>query len=327
MSRTETHDTGTHANADGQLVSVVILYYKRRETIEESIDSVLSQDYPALELVVVDNNSRDDVSAVVEQRSAKINFIQLDENRGACGGRNAGLRASHGDIVVFLEDDVKFLSPFEVTKIVHLFAQRPEFHVLALQVCDPDTGKLRLREWCHPRYWKEHSESEFETTWFGEGACAFRREALDACGGYYEPLFYGAEGDDLVIQLFNHGFRILHTPQVRVGHRASETGRTSDRQYKYFTRNYFWIAYKDFPFFAGMRYLVPKIGMMGLFALRSGAFKPFWEGFRDGISGLKKIRPDRTPANRAALDYLRELEKWRPNLLVRLSRHREAPQI
>src|SRR6185437_4271425 len=327
MSGTETHNTGREANAEGPLVSVIILYYKRRETIEESIDSVLSQDYPNVELAVVDNNSQDDVSLIIEQRSAKINFVPLSENRGACGGRNAGLRASKGEIVVLLEDGVKFLSPFEVTKIVNLCRQRPEFQVLALQVSDPDTGKLRLREWCHPRYWKEHSESEFETTWFGEGACAFRREALDTCGAYYEPLFYGAEGDDLVIRLFNHGFRILHTPQIRVGHRASETGRTCDRQYKYFTRNYFWISYKDFPFFAGMRYLVPKIGMMGLFAIRSGALKPFWEGVRDGISGLSKIRADRTPANRTALKYLRELEKWRPNLLVRLSRHRQAPQI
>ncbi len=317
----------TEKSAKCPLVSVVILYYKRRDTIEESIDSVLSQDYANVELIVVDNNSQDDVRQVIAKRPGILKFIQLSENLGACGGRNAGLHAAHGEIVVFLEDDVKFLSRFEVSKIAKLFELRPGFHVLALQVCDPDTGKLRLREWCHPRYWKEHSESEFETTWFGEGACAFRREALDACGGYYEPLFYGAEGDDLVIRLFNKGFRILHTPQVRVGHRASETGRTSDRQYRYFTRNYFWIAYKDFPLFAGIRYLIPKIGMMGFFALRSGALKAFLLGLRDGLLGLKDIRTQRTPANRATLTYLRELERSRPNILVRLSRHREAPQI
>jgi GT2 family glycosyltransferase len=317
----------SNPNANHPLVSVVILYYQRRETIEESIDSVLAQDYPNVELIVVDNHSEDDVKTVIDQRQKKIQLVQLSKNLGACGGRNAGLRASHGDVLVFLEDDVKFLSPFEITKITKIFDTHPEFHVLALQVCDPDTGKLRLREWCHPRYWRDHSESEFETSWFGEGACAFRRKALDVCGGYYEPLFYGAEGDDLVVRLFNHAFRILHTPQVRVGHRASEKGRSSYRQYRYFTRNYFWIAYKDFPLFAGIRYLVPKIGMMGFFALRSGAFKAFLQGFWDGIKGLRKIRADRTPASDATLNYLRELEKWRPNLFIRLSRHREAPQI
>ncbi len=319
--------TSYGTNANSPLVSVVILYYRRRETIEESIDSVLSQDYPNIEVILVDNHSEDDVQTVVDQHANRIQFVQLSTNEGACGGRNAGWRASHGQIVVFLEDDVKLLSPFEVSKITETFADRPDFHVLAFQVCDPDTGKLRLREWCHPRYWKEHSEAEFETSWFGEGACAFRREALDLCGGYYEPLFYGAEGDDLVVRLFNHGFRILHTPQIRVGHRASQTGRTSSRQYRFFTRNYFWIAYKDFPILAGIRYLLPKIAMMGLFSLRSGAFRAFLKGFRDGILGLQKIRSDRTPANKAALGQLRELEKWRPNVFVRLSRHREAPQL
>jgi GT2 family glycosyltransferase len=314
-------------NSDLPLVSVVILYYKRRETIESSIDSVLVQDYPNVELVVVDNHSEDGVRSVIEQRGSRLKFVELPENVGACAGRNAGLRASHGEIVVFLEDDVKFLSPFEISKITKVFDTHPDIHVLALQVCDPDTGELRLREWCHPRYWKEHSETEFETNWFGEGASAFRREALDVCGGYYEPLFYGAEGDDLVVRLFNNGFRILHVPQVRVGHWASDKGRSSNRQYYYFMRNYFWIAYKDFPFFSGIGYLVPKIAMMAYFAFRSVTFKPFARGMWDGIAGLKKIRADRTPASKAALTYFHALEKGRPNVFVRLSRHREAPLI
>lgn len=315
-----------HGENPKPVVSVVVLYHKRLETIVESIDSVLNQDYANVELIVIDNHSEDEVKELIAGRPS-VRLIELHENAGACGGRNAGWRVSHGEIVVFLEDDVKFLSQFEISKIIKAFETHPNVQVLAFQVCDPDTGALRLREWCHPRYWKEHSELEFETTWFGEGASAFRREALEASGGYYEPLFYGAEGDDLVIQLFNHGFRILHVPQVRVGHRAAERGRSSFRQYYYFTRNYLWIAYKDFPFFAGLRYLIPKIGMMGFFALRSGAFRAFVRGVRDGIWGLKRIYPNRTPAKRPALQYLRQLEKTRPNILVRLSRHREAPQI
>lgn len=328
MNRTVADSGNSMGNANNSppLVTVIILYYKRRETIVESVDSVLNQNYKNIEVIVVDNHSEDDARELIASRQG-VQFLELPENVGACGGRNAGLRASHGEIVVFLEDDVKFLSEYEISKIVRAFEEHPGIHVLAFQVCDPDSGDLRLREWCHPRYWKEHAESEFETTWFGEGACAFRREALEACGGYYEPLFYGAEGDDLVIQLFNRGFRILHSPQVRVGHRASANGRSSFRQYYYFTRNYVWIAYKDFPLIPRIGYLVPKLGMMGLFAARTGALIAYWRGVRDGISGLGRIRKDRTLATGAALRYMRELEKWRPNVFVRLARHREAPQI
>ena len=314
--------------ADGSpLVSVIVVYYKRRETIEETLDSIRRQDYPNREIIVVDNHSEDGLKEFVQASFSECRFLELPRNIGPCGGRNAGIRIAKGEFLVFLEDDVSFSSPFEISKMMKVWETHLDVQVLAFKVCDPETGKLRLREWCHPRYWKEFSESEFETYWFGEGASAFRREAFELCGPYYEPLFYGAEGDDLVVRLFNQGFRILYTPQVRVGHRASEKGRTSERQYYYFTRNYFWIAYKDFRVFEGVRYLLPKLMMMLYFTLRTGSYGPFFRGVWDGVRGLKTVRKDRTPANQKAIRNLAQLEKWKPNLFVRLSRHREAPQL
>lgn len=314
-------------DAPGPLISVVVLYYKRRETIEETLGSVLRQDYPNREIIVVDNHSQDDLATLIAARGHEIQLIELPENVGACAGRNAGIRAARGRIIVVLEDDVSFLSPFELSRIVRVFEDRPEYHVLAFQICDPDTGQLRLREWCHPRHWKQCAEVEFETLWFGEGASAFRREVFDDCGLYYEPFFYGAEGDDLVIRLLNGGFRILHAPQVRVGHRASEKGRSSHRQYYFYTRNYVWTAYKDYHLLAGARYLVPKLLMMLYFAVRSGSLGSFFRGLWDGVRGLGRIRDDRTPASGATIRYMAQLEKSRPNIWVRLGRHKTAPQL
>ena len=304
----------TH-NTTLPLVSVIILYYKRSETIQETLNSVSRQDYPNREIIIIDNHSEDDLKDIIEAKYPECRLFELPKNVGACAGRNAGIHRAQGQFLVFLEDDVSFSSPFELSKMMKVWQAHPEVQVLALQVCDPDTGKLRLREWCHPRYWKEFSESEFETWWFGEGASAFRRMVFDLCGPYYEPLFYGAEGSDLVIRLFNQGFRILHAPQIRVGHRASKKGRSSERQYYYFTRNYFWIAYKDFHLIDGVRYLFPKLMMMAYFTIRTGAYGPFFRGVWDGIRGLKAVRKDRTPASPATIRYFRQLEKWRPNLL------------
>lgn len=308
-------------------VSVVILYYKRRETVAESIESVLRQQYPHREVIVVDNHSEDGLKQWIETRGYDVRLIELPENLGACGGRNAGIRAARGEIVVCLEDDVSFLSPFELNKMVDVFQLHSDIHVLAFKVCDPDTGELRLREWCHARYWKEFSEEEFETNWFGEGASAFLREVFETCGVYYEPLFYGPESHDLIIRLMNHGFRILYTPRVRVGHRAATKGRTSERQFFYFTRNYFWLAYKNHHFAYGVRFLLPKLLMMSYFALRTGNFRPFFHGISQGLSGLGRIRADRAPASELTERYFAELERWRPSLLTRFARHREQPQI
>ena len=317
----------TTGSAALPLISIVILYYKRRETIAESIESVLRQDYPNREVIVVDNHSEDGLKQWLGVHGYDVKLIELPQNLGTCGGRNAGIRAARGSIVVCLEDDVSFLSAIELNKMVRVFEQHPDIHVLALKICDPDTGKLSLREWCHARSWKESAEYEFETNWFGEGASAFRREVFDTCGLYYEPLFYGVESHELIIRLMNGGCRILYTPHVRVGHRAAPSGRTPERQFYYYTRNYFWLAYKNHYFANGVRFLLPKLMMMFYFAFRTGNFRPFFRGVLHGITGLRQIRADRTRATKSTERYFAEIEKYRPSLAVRLARHRQQPQI
>lgn len=315
------------ANSPTPKVSVIIVYYKRSDTIRETLDSALCQDYTDREIIIVDNHSEDNLKEILRECGADIRLIELPENLGPCGARNAGIRNALGEYIVFLEDDASYSSPFELSRMMGVWETHPQVQVLAFKICDPDTGALRQREWSHPRYWKDFSDQEFETNYFGEGAVAFRREVFATSGAYFEPFFIGVECDDLVIRLLNAGFRILYTPEVRVGHRASAKGRSANRQYYFYTRNYIWTAYKDFKFLAGLRYLMPKLLMMASFALRTGNTRLFVRGIRDGFGGLKAIHPHRTPATRETIRYLAGLEKWRPGLVKRLARHREAPQI
>ena len=310
------------------LASVVIVYYKRPETIRDSIHSAVMQDYPNKEIIVVDNGSRDDLSNLIAPYGSAIKLIQFSENKGAGAGRNAGFIAAKGQFIVSSEDDVSFASPFEMSQMIKVFEENPGFHALALKICDPATGDIRLREWCHPRYWKEFSDTEFETNWFGEGASAFRREVFDACGGYYEPLFYGGpESHDLIVRMFNRGFHVLYTPRVRVFHRPAQTTGIPERRYYFFTRNSIWVAYKNYPLLSGFRFLIPKLLMMLYFSTRSRSYRPFLKGVWHGIRGLRRIKPDRTLASRSTRRHLAELEKWRPSVFVRLEKHKLSPQI
>src|SRR5438876_1009365 len=118
-----------HENNTSPLVSVVVLYYKRQEIIEETLRAALSQDYATREIIVVDNHSQDSLRRVIEGLSSEIRLIELPENMGACAGRNEGIRAARGDIIIFLDDDVCFTSPWDVTRVVNTFEQRPDIHV------------------------------------------------------------------------------------------------------------------------------------------------------------------------------------------------------
>jgi GT2 family glycosyltransferase len=309
------------------LVSIVVVTHKRRDPLAQCLRSVAAQEYANRETIVVDNASNDGLGEFLSANFPDARLVELSTNSGAGGGRNAGIAAARGEIIITLDDDVYLESAFEISKIVKAFETRPDIHVLAIQLCDADTGKLRPREWCHPRSWQEFGQTEFETNYFVEGSCATRREVFEVAGAYYEPFFIGNEGYDLTLRIMDHGFRILYCPQIRLRHMMSTSTRTPDRPYFFYTRNYIWIAYKDFSLFEGLKMLIPKLGMMLYFSIRTSKYKPFLKGLWAGITGLRQIRPDRTPVSPATLRYYNAMEKNRPNLLVRLARHRSAPQL
>ena len=309
------------------LVSVVILNYKRREQFARCLESVRRQSYANRELIVVDNNSQDGIGEYLAAHAPEARLIELAENGGAAAGRNAGIAAARGEIVITLDNNVFFESPFEIGKTVDTFERRPDVHILACQVCDEQTGALRVREWCHPRSLEEFGQTEFETNFFVEGACAIRREVYESAGLYYAPLFFGTEGWDLGLRALDKGFRMLYEPRVRIRHSMASETRAPDRPYYYYTRNYIWIAYKDYPFLAGVSFVTWRLLMMLYFSIRSRHLRTFLRGVKAGIAGLPQVRRVRTTIRPATVRYVRELERGRPPLWARFSRHREAVQI
>ncbi|HEV2616507.1 MAG TPA: glycosyltransferase family 2 protein [Candidatus Acidoferrales bacterium] len=309
------------------LISIVILNYKRLDALKRTLKSILCQTYSSREIIVVDNHSEDRAQEVVTEIDPSIRFIALSRNEGSCAGRNAGIREADGEILVFLDNDVSFMSPFDLENVIRVFNEHPEVHVLTFKSCQDETGELRLREWCHPKNWNAYADSEFETDFFIEGSSAFRREVFEKTGLYYEPLFIGHEGLDLVLRVLNMSFRVLYAPRIKVIHLAAKETRMADRTFYYYTRNYIWIAYRNYGVGSGLRFLVPKLAMMLYFALRTGMIRHFARGIRDGTSGLPALRPERNPISKSTLRYLAALSKGRPSLAMRFSKHRTAPQV
>jgi GT2 family glycosyltransferase len=275
----------------------------------------------------VDNNSEDGIREFIDDYASEVTLIELEKNCGACGGRNAGIERASGEIIITLDNDIVLESPFELTRVANTFCSRADIHVLALFVGDDQTGLVRSREWCHPRNIVDFGSTEFETNYFVEGAAAYRREVFETAGKYYEPIFLGHEGLDLALRILDRGFRILYVPQIRTRHLMSSDTRSSERTYFIYTRNYLWIAYKDYYFTQGMRFLIPKLAMMAFFSLRVGHTRAFLRGLKDGLKGLGRIRADRSPVSSETVKYIARLDRARPSVWTRLERHRFGPQI
>lgn len=95
-----------------ELISVVVPVYNRREVFLHSLTSLVSQTYPVLQIIVVDDGSSEDVRSVFENIRASYEsegrsflFIR-QENKGAPAARNRGLVEASGDFVMFWDADV-----------------------------------------------------------------------------------------------------------------------------------------------------------------------------------------------------------------------------
>jgi glycosyltransferase involved in cell wall biosynthesis len=93
-------------------VSVVIPTYNRSQLIERAVNSVRSQSYRDLEVIVVDDASTDDTRDRVEaiQRvDSRVRYVRHETNRGAQAARNTGIEAAHGKFNAFLDSDNEWL--------------------------------------------------------------------------------------------------------------------------------------------------------------------------------------------------------------------------
>lgn len=91
------------------LVSVVIPTYNMAEYINEAVDSVLNQTYKSIEVIVIDDGSKDNTKEVLKRYDSAIKYI-YQENKGASAARNTGVRISKGEFIAFLDADDIWLS-------------------------------------------------------------------------------------------------------------------------------------------------------------------------------------------------------------------------
>jgi glycosyltransferase involved in cell wall biosynthesis len=86
------------------LVSAIIPTYNRAHIVCEAVDSILTQTYPHIEVIVVDDGSKDDTLARLQQYGDRIRVVS-QANAGPAAARNRGIAVARGDLIAFLDSD------------------------------------------------------------------------------------------------------------------------------------------------------------------------------------------------------------------------------
>lgn len=114
-------------------VSVVMPTYNRAHLLRPVIDSILSQDYRNIDLVIVDDGSSDNTQELMEQiyeRDTRLRYVKLSHNRGIGFARDAGLRHAVGRYIALADSDDLWIPPSRLREQVDILESYPEIEIL-----------------------------------------------------------------------------------------------------------------------------------------------------------------------------------------------------
>jgi GT2 family glycosyltransferase len=252
---------------------VIITMGNRPAELQRAIASTAPMRDQGLQLVLIGNG------ADLPPQPADVTSVRLAENRGVAGGRNAGVAASTGDVVMFLDDDGWFPDPGIAGHVADRFAADPKLAVLAFRIVDP-AGGPGMR-WHSPRVGQgDHGRSSRVTTFIGAG-WAVRRSAFAEAGGLPEQFFYAHEEADLAWQLMDRGYTLEYDADAQMCHPAVPNAR-HEIWYRHDGRNRVWLARRNLPWLLAFAYLLDWT-LITLVRERSpGARRTWLKGFAEG---------------------------------------------
>ena len=108
---------------DPPLISVIIPTFNRASYIVEAVESVLTQSYAPVELIVVEDGSTDDTRQTLMGLSEKFHYLR-QENSGVAAARNAGIAIATGSFLAFLDSDDLWLND-KLQQQMALFLRTP----------------------------------------------------------------------------------------------------------------------------------------------------------------------------------------------------------
>ncbi|MGX7099285.1 glycosyltransferase family 2 protein [Globicatella sanguinis] len=202
-----------------KLVSVIITTYKRNDTLKRAIDSVLSQTYKNIEIIVVDDNNEDSVYRELTKQAMEkyvgldnFKYIKHKNNMNGAFARNTGILNSSGDFITFLDDDDYFFSD-RIEKLVKLLENASsEYGIIFSGYQYIKNEKILKKDF--PILKKDPLFSMLSCDFhIGSGSNFLLKKEVIKKVGNFDTSFMRNQDIEFLIRVFNE-FKILVTEEV-----------------------------------------------------------------------------------------------------------------
>lgn len=201
---------------DTPLISVIIPTYNREHTLLRAVKSVLNQTYRNIECIVVDDCSTDRTKSVIsEVNDARLRYIVLEHNSGACAARNRGIDEANGDIIAFNDSDDEWHSDKLEKQLSYFMQSGADVIASSMAVFDeeankflfnfPDSKKVRQGQVLYEDLLRYNSAST--QLLFGKAEC-FKNNK-------FEPKLPRFQDWDEALRI-SRGYRFFHHDEILV---------------------------------------------------------------------------------------------------------------
>lgn len=273
-------------------VSIITINYNGLKDTCELIET-LPLNEMSLEVIVIDNASKEDEATIIEQRYPQVKVIRSKKNLGFAGGNNLGIKAAHGKYLFFINNDTllptssislqPLIDRLESSETIGAVSPKIKFawgdNPIQFSGYAP-LSKITIRNktiGCG-----EQDNGQYNTahpTPYAHGAAMMvKREVIEKAGLMPECYFLYYEELDWSMMIRRAGYEIWYEPKYTVFHKESQTtGQQSPLRTYYLTRNRLLFVKRNYP--KSTKYLsyIYIIGVVG---------------FRDILTHLIKGHPD-----------------------------------
>jgi GT2 family glycosyltransferase len=224
------------------LISVIVLNFNGEEHLRDCLDSLGCQTCRSLEVLVADNGSSDKSAEIVKQYP--VRWEPLERNHGFARGNNLAVARARGEIVVFVNNDMRFDSDFVESLAAPLLTDETVFATDALQLdwagnveIHRATRLVRRRLWDGLRrpgllplvdIVQQRADGHSDVVQACAGNMAVRRSMFDQLGGFDERLPAGWEDTDICWKAWLKGWRTVFIPEAVCWHKVGGTSGSGE---------------------------------------------------------------------------------------------------
>lgn len=235
------------------MVSIITVNYNQSYITEQLLASIFTTNtYTAIEIIVVDNASKDNPIPAWKTKYPNITFIRSETNLGFAGGNNLGVKQAKGDYLFFVNNDTEFTDGL-VQGLVTILDNNPKVGMVSpkIRYFDQPTvlqyvgftamNYYTMRNSCIGQFEEDQGQYDHTTgpTGYIHGAAMMvRREAIEKAGLMAENFFLYYEEMDWNDHIKRAGYQIWVEPKVLIYHKESvSVGRASGLKEYFMNRN------------------------------------------------------------------------------------------